>query len=420
MTAPIASIVIPIAPEHVAIAQRAIASAHAQTLTCEVIPVVDDERRGTAYARNRGIEQATADFVVFLDADDWIMPTFVERCWALHQQTGRYIYTDFVEDNGRQHSAPECAWVNDAWHAVTAFIPTAWVREVDGFDEQLREGGEDGEFFLHLCSEGHCGTRLPEALLVYTNAPDSRSKRWRNSPAHRAFNDLIEARYLSKGKTAMACCTEPATPMAQPDAPAPNKVLARPKWGAGNRRERGVVTGVLYPPADSSQVIEIDPRDAAARPRHWEVIVVPQAVKPPPPPMVAITPSPALQDLARRTLQLKVPPPQPPTPPPPAEIVPTAPDVARVTRLAQKVIQPPQKATELSVRGIYKDIETGQATVQLPPRSNDGGWYSPEPGIDYAVPDAPPQMASIPTLEAPPNNSDERLRKVAEDWSNGV
>lgn len=357
MTTPLASIIIPVAPYHVASVQRAIASAAAQTVACEIIPIVDDEVRGSGWARNRGIEQANCDFLVFLDADDLLLPTFVERCWQMQQQSGRYVYTDFSDQHGKRFETPDCAWVNETWHAVTALIPTAWVRDVDGFDEELREGGEDGEFFMHLCSSGHCGARLPEALLVYTNAPDTRSKRWINSQARAEYDALIEARYLSKGKTAMGCCTEPAKKLTDPNAPSPRMVLARPKWG-GNHAERGLVTGTRYPTADRSQVIEVDPRDAAARPDRWEVIRPASAPPVPVQPMIAIQPTPNLVELAQRALKVRVPPPQPPPPPPPAPITPVMPNVGRVTRLAQRV----------SV-----------------PMSPQGGWRS-DAGADYFVP----------------------------------
>lgn len=371
MTQVVASIIIPIALYHTAAAQRAIASATAQTVACEIIPIVDDEQRGTAWVRNRGIEQATTDFITFLDADDLLMPTFVERCWQAQQQTGRYIYTDFTDDKGRLYETPDCPWVNESWHAVTAFIPRAWVLAVDGFDEALREGGEDSEFFMHLCSSGHCGARLPEALFVYTNAPDTRSKRWVHSPAHLAYDAMIQERYLSKGKTAMGCCTEPAKKLLDPNTPAPRMVLARPRWG-GNRSERGLVTGTKYPPADRSQIIEVDPRDAAARPDHWDVIRPPEPA-PVNVPMIAMQPTPSLQALAQRALQIKPPPYQPPAPPPPAPIVPAMPNVERVTRLAQRLApQGGQWHTDVSTSAEYvvpDALATDKALQQLRPNT---------------------------------------------------
>lgn len=391
MTA-LATVIIPVSPEHTHTVAHAIASAQAQTLPVDVLVIVDDERRGTAWARNRGIEQVTTEFVVFLDADDTLMPTFLERCWQAFQQTKRYIYTDFIDQHGRLYAMPECAWVNDQWHGVTALIPTAWVRAVDGFDETLRTGGEDSEFFLHLCTTGHCGARLPEPLFVYTNAPDTRSKRWFASPERQAFDRMIEDRYIAKGKTAMGCCTEPATPLEDPNHAAPDKVLARPRW-VGNRKERGQATGTFYPPADHSVIIEIDPRDAAARPDHWEVVVRPVPVAPPAPVFQPYVPSvqtvatvstPPLQQLAQRVLHVMPPPPLV-IPPAPAQVVPTQPDFERIKRVtASKVLDTHADALgnpyDIEFKGLGALIQSGH----VPPRSNDGGWTRDEStGAEY-------------------------------------
>lgn len=359
MTNALVTVVIPVAHEHIGLSQRAIASVRNQTVPCELIVIVDEGRRGSAWARNRGIEKVETKYLVFLDADDWLINTFAEKTLKLAEQVSRYIYVDFVEDNGKLHATPDCAWVDEAWHPVTALVPTAWARAVDGFDEDLREGGEDSEFYLHLCSEGYCGVRLAEPLFVYTNAAGSRSKRFHQSAAQHAYHDLIRARYLSKGKTAMGCCADPATPLEDPNNPPPDMVLARPKWGLGNRQEIGAVTGKKYAPANRSMVVEIDPRDAAARPHLWDVL---QRPTPPPQPVYvpkpvpmpvydpslyalpverAVTkPTPPLQQLAVRALHVPPPAPPPVIPPPPAQVVPTQPNVSRVTRLAQNAIRP--------------------------------------------------------------------------------
>src|SRR5690606_6765712 len=74
----LASIIIPCGPDHLHLLPRAVASAEAQTVACEVIPVIDHDRRGPGWARNRGAEQASGLFLVFLDADDELEASFVQ------------------------------------------------------------------------------------------------------------------------------------------------------------------------------------------------------------------------------------------------------------------------------------------------------------------------------------------------------
>jgi hypothetical protein len=403
VTAPVATIIIPIGVYHVQLAHRALASAAAQTVPVVVLPITDDQGMGAGFARNRGIEQADTDFLVFLDSDDLLMPNFVERCYAVYQQVNRYIFTDFIDDSGVRHNAPDCAFTYRPGdpisadpmanaHAVTAFVPTEWARRVDGFDETL-PGGEDSEFYIHLAVEGLCGTRLPEALFVYTNAPEGRSKRFRADGLH-DYQRLIAERY--GGKT-MGCCAEPAKPKPELDRAAPGLVLARPRWG-GNRQERGNVTGFLYPRVDKSAVIEVDPRDAAARPDLWDVIARPQPVQIPmsapvvPQPAPVMIPTPDIAALAQRALQIKPPAPQPPLPPPPAPIVPAMPNVERVTRLAQRASQ--------NIGGKNPTepyFEMGHGEISLMPSREH--WHTdPTTGAEYVVPD---ELREFPRADTP-------------------
>jgi len=93
----LASIIIPVAPFHLDLAQRAVKSAEAQTKTVEIIVVEDKEQRGAAWARNKGIEKASAPFTIFLDADDEIQTEFVEKTviqWLQREHELTYVYTD--------------------------------------------------------------------------------------------------------------------------------------------------------------------------------------------------------------------------------------------------------------------------------------------------------------------------------------
>lgn len=122
MTPGLTSIVIP-AYNHAALLPDAIESALAQTARVEVI-VVDDgstddtaavleryagrlkvhllEHGGPSKARNRGLESAAGEFVMFLDADDVIAPTKVERQLAAFTPEVGWVLCDVrIEDAGK-------------------------------------------------------------------------------------------------------------------------------------------------------------------------------------------------------------------------------------------------------------------------------------------------------------------------------
>lgn len=261
----IASIIIPIAPHHASLASRAIAAASAQTVACEVIPVIDRDRRGPGWARNRGIEQATGEYVVFLDADDAIAPTFVEKCVALAKRNRAYVYTDWQTEDGKFVAAPDCAWVNGSYHVVTTLLPRRWATGIGGFDEAL-PGGEDTEFYVHLCTSGKPGIRLPEPLFMY-GRDGKRSKLWKDSAAFAEVMQTITERY---GGKPLMCCGQ-SDEQQSPVAAGGNQIVwARPVWG-GKRREVGAVTGNQYGRIDSADTIQVDYRDIAGNP-DWVIV----------------------------------------------------------------------------------------------------------------------------------------------------
>jgi glycosyltransferase involved in cell wall biosynthesis len=129
---------------------------------------------GVAVGRNLGLAMARAPLVVFLDADDYLLPTALEVMLRAYVATsGKYIYTDwygrFADGAMERHEAPEyrqAEWLYNGQHAITALIPTVDARGVGGFDEEL-QGWEDWDFFVKLAVSGVCGHRVPEPLLVY-------------------------------------------------------------------------------------------------------------------------------------------------------------------------------------------------------------------------------------------------------------
>jgi hypothetical protein len=257
--------VIPVGPSHTEIARRAIASVEAQTVPCASVVIHDMEGRGAGWARNRGLEQVTTPFVSFLDADDWLEPTFAEKTLAAFD--GRcYVYTDWFRD-GAPIKAPDCPWYNGTWHVITALLPTEWVRTLGGFDETL-SGGEDTYLFARLVYANYCGKRLLEPLVHYST-DGQRARAFVGSAAHTALNERLTREF---GGKRMSCCggnidmeVPPAGERQEGD------VLAVALWG-GNRQERGRITGRLYPRTGNNKRAWVNPRDAEAAPHLWKVV----------------------------------------------------------------------------------------------------------------------------------------------------
>jgi hypothetical protein len=262
---PDVTIIIPVGPGHKTLAERAAASVRAQTVKVEALAIFDREGRGPGHARNRGLARVTTPYVVFLDADDWIAPTFVERALRA-MQPNRYVYTDWYEGETVK-TAPEKPWCGGTWHVITALIPTEMARAVGGFDETL-PGAEDTDFYLKLTTRKWCGIRLGEPLFHY-GAEGTRAKTFKASPDEQRVMKMISERYGGK----MGCCgvgtSEDLPPAGEKQD---GDVLARAMWG-GNRREMGRVTGRIYPRVGNNATAWVDPRDIQAAPTLWQEVV---------------------------------------------------------------------------------------------------------------------------------------------------
>ena len=182
---------------------------------------------GAGAARNLGVKNARAPFLLFLDADDCLYPEFLEKTLQVWKNEQAAVYTDYIGvanvgdpdalsgqlkknllsyDSKKQlaairHNAadydcnkavrqpenPPFIWCN-----VTTLLPKAWHDEIGGFDENM-VSWEDVDYFYRLAWAGKCFTRVPEPLMVYRFHSGSRRESGLGN-----WQQLIE--YISKKK----------------------------------------------------------------------------------------------------------------------------------------------------------------------------------------------------------------------------
>lgn len=275
------TVCIPIAPQHSDISNKAILSVKMQTVKCDILISHDKEQKGPGFLRNRMAEHATTDFLVFLDADDELMPSFIEE--TLRAYKSRYVYTDWYNDEGAYKEAPDCAWSRNTWHLVTALIPTQFHRTIGGFNENL-PALEDSEYYLRMTTSGLCGRRLNKPLVKYSNK-GFRSKDARNSGIENAIKNELVQRY---GGKSMSCCDQGPQIIIPPGGKVDGDILAVTLWG-GNHTELGRSTGRIYPRSGNGQLMWVHPADVRVSPHLWRQVEQ-EVVEPEPPPVVMVKP----------------------------------------------------------------------------------------------------------------------------------
>ena len=144
------------------------------SLRAQGVHVLDQDNRGAAAARNAGIRATRSSYVLPVDADDVIEPTYVEQAVAVLESRPEvgivYCHADRFGDAQGPWELPPFSRAAMAIDNVV-FVSSVFRRDdwelVGGFDESLRLGGEDWDFWLSLIERGREVVQLPETLFHY-------------------------------------------------------------------------------------------------------------------------------------------------------------------------------------------------------------------------------------------------------------
>ncbi len=141
-----------------------------------LVQIIYQENKGVSAARNRGIAMAQTDYIVNLDADDYYESTFFEKAVAVLHKDQKVVAVSsyhriFQKTKTIQITKPLGGKLKDFivinnCSANTLFRKLDW-KAVGGFDEKMRDGYEDWEFWIANLKIGGSITIIPEVLSNY-------------------------------------------------------------------------------------------------------------------------------------------------------------------------------------------------------------------------------------------------------------
>ncbi|NMC50977.1 MAG: glycosyltransferase [Desulfovibrio sp.] len=144
------------------------------------IRYLEQECRGIVQPRNRGVTLAKGEFILPLDADDLLAPTFLER--TVEVLTNRpdlgYVSTRalFFGSTNKiwpgEPLQPLALLVTNQQTNTTLYRRRMW-RDVGGYDERMVHGYMDWEFWIRCTKKGGTGTQIEEPLFFYRRKADS-------------------------------------------------------------------------------------------------------------------------------------------------------------------------------------------------------------------------------------------------------
>jgi glycosyltransferase involved in cell wall biosynthesis len=149
-----------------------------ETITSEQLMqkgrVIRQKNRGLSNARNTGIKASRGKFIVCLDSDDYLHPEFLAKtAAALEVSPGAgvaYCWTQYLGERTDTFKPSEVHlfWLLQRNHInITSLFKKVIWSEVGGFDEAMKIGHEDWEFWIRTGLAGYTFLCVPEILFYY-------------------------------------------------------------------------------------------------------------------------------------------------------------------------------------------------------------------------------------------------------------
>lgn len=143
------------------------------------LQIVRQKNQGVAAARNNGIGKARGKYVICLDSDDMLDPTYIEKA-VLVLETSPDV--SLVTSHQDMFGVIQEVYRKSPYHPIhlyednmvitaAAFRKAAW-QASGGYKSGI--GYEDWEFWLNMAEHGYWGKLIPETLFLYRTSMQSR------------------------------------------------------------------------------------------------------------------------------------------------------------------------------------------------------------------------------------------------------
>ena len=148
----------------------------------KITKLITQENKGQSTARNVGIKEAKGNYILVLDSDDYFESTFCEKAIAVFLENkdvklvtceSNLLYSDGSTDIYKPKGGAISNFMySNAALGTSLFLKEDW-QNCGGYDESMRKGFEDWEFFIRLLKNGGITEVINEPLYSYRKRADS-------------------------------------------------------------------------------------------------------------------------------------------------------------------------------------------------------------------------------------------------------
>lgn len=243
----------------------------------EYVKIIEHaENKGPAAARNTGYGAALADYVMQLDSDDLLEPTAIEKMlWRITTTSEAAFVTSYSIGFGAQryrwtHGFSDAErFLSDNPVQPTCLVRKAVHAAVGGYDESIRSGLEDWDFWLKCASAGYWGVDIAEPLYWYRRRA-SHTDRWADFSPEGAARFLEGARLRYPGIFAAGGFPKVKPRFHMPHTPVPFEPEFRNNIIKEKRRLLMVIPWMIMGGADKFNIDLVEQLHSSG----WEVTII--------------------------------------------------------------------------------------------------------------------------------------------------
>ncbi len=133
---------------------------------------------GLSHTRNFGVAHGTGKYMAFVDADDKLKPNFLAKAVALLEADHgiSFVYTQtetFGRDNTiSNHAEYSVTELKEHNYINAGVVVRASVFQEVHYNQTMRSGWEDWDFYISLAERGLYGKLLDQPLYLYRKHPE--------------------------------------------------------------------------------------------------------------------------------------------------------------------------------------------------------------------------------------------------------
>ncbi len=138
-----------------------------------LIKIINQKNQGPGAARNNGIKYSNGEYILPLDADDMILPEYIESCVQILNLNKNIspVYCDTKHIGELQYEEKRPEWSMNRLIQGPFIVNCSMFRrkvfdEVGGYDTNLK-GWEDYDMWIRMGKAGYVGKRIAKPLFIY-------------------------------------------------------------------------------------------------------------------------------------------------------------------------------------------------------------------------------------------------------------